>query len=95
MTALGAVPAGAPQRATQNIKITDRKPRNGCAPGGTGRFGKCRTGGRGHLARPERVAEWLEDVAETGDLMAAFNIGVRLAQGVGLDQDEQHAAQWR
>jgi TPR repeat protein len=40
------------------------------------------------------VHEWFEQAAEAGDLIAAFNFAVCLAQGVGVPQDEARAAIW-
>jgi uncharacterized protein len=40
------------------------------------------------------VAKWFEDAAQSGDLVAAFNVGVCLARGVGVERDEEQAAHW-
>ena len=41
-----------------------------------------------------RTREWFEQAADNGDLIAAFNFGVCLAEGVGIERDERRAAQW-
>ncbi len=39
-----------------------------------------------------RTREWFEQAAAAGDLVAAFNFGVCLAEGVGVERDERKAA---
>ncbi len=49
------------------------------------------------LAEPDdqlKTREWFEQAAEAGDLIAAFNYGICLAEGVGVERDERRAAQW-
>ena len=41
-----------------------------------------------------RTREWFEQAAASGDLVAAFNFGVCLAEGVGVDRDDRKAAEW-
>ena len=41
-----------------------------------------------------RTREWFEEAAASGDLVAAFNYGVCLAQGVGVERDDRRAAEW-
>ena len=41
-----------------------------------------------------RTREWFEDAASKGDLVAAFNFGVCLAEGVGVERDLTRAAEW-
>ena len=43
---------------------------------------------------PAKIAGWFKQAAASGDLVAAFNLGICLTKGVGVDQDEQQAAQW-
>ena len=50
--------------------------------------------GVGGPERPIRVREWFEEPAEAGDLVAAFNLGVCLAEGVGVERDLPAAAGW-
>jgi hypothetical protein len=40
------------------------------------------------------VPGWFEQAADGGDLVAAFNFAVCLAEGVGVERDERQAAQW-
>ena len=40
------------------------------------------------------IAGWFEATASSGDLVAAFNLGLCFAQGVGVRKDEEQAAQW-
>src|SRR2546430_9833055 len=37
---------------------------------------------------------WFAQAAASGDLVAAFNLGLCLARGVGVGRDEQQAVQW-
>lgn len=46
------------------------------------------------LTRPPPVHEWFEQAAEEGDLIGAYNYGVCLARGVGVEQDDAKAAFW-
>ena len=41
-----------------------------------------------------RTREWFEESARSGDLVAAFNFGVCLAEGVGVERDDRSAAEW-
>ena len=41
-----------------------------------------------------RTREWFEQAAASGDLVAAFNFGVCLAEGVGVERDDRKAAEW-
>ena len=41
-----------------------------------------------------RTRSWFEQAAESGDLIAAFNFGVCLAEGVGIERDDRKAAEW-
>ena len=41
-----------------------------------------------------RTREWFEHAAASGDLVAAFNFGVCLAEGVGVERDDRKAAEW-
>lgn len=41
-----------------------------------------------------RVRQWYEVVAKSGDLVAAFTLGLFLAAGVGVERDERQAAFW-
>ena len=41
-----------------------------------------------------RTREWFEQAAASGDLIAAFNFGVCLAEGVGIERDDRKAAEW-
>jgi TPR repeat protein len=45
---------------------------------------------------PERlnVRDWFEQAANGGDLVAAFNFAICLAEGVNVDRDERQAAVW-
>ena len=51
---------------------------------------------RGHGDEQDsiRTREWFEQAAESGDLIAAFNFGVCLAEGVGIERDDRKAAEW-
>jgi TPR repeat protein len=40
------------------------------------------------------IAGWFEEAAASGDLIAAFNLGVCLVKGVGVERDEEQAAAW-
>src|SRR5258706_11341379 len=40
------------------------------------------------------VADWFRQTAAGGNLVAAFNLGVCLLKGIGVDRDEQQAAVW-
>ena len=44
--------------------------------------------------RTVRTREWFEKAAASGDLIAAFNFGVCLAEGVGIERDDRKAAEW-
>ena len=46
------------------------------------------------LTPPPPVHEWFEQAAEAGDLIGAYNYGVCLARGVGVEKDEARAAFW-
>jgi TPR repeat protein len=37
---------------------------------------------------------WLEQAAQSGDAVAAFNYGLCLAEGAGVERDDRQAAQW-
>ena len=50
--------------------------------------------GAGAADDPAKIAGWFEQAAASGDLVAAFNLGICLTKGVGVEQDEQQAAQW-
>jgi TPR repeat protein len=41
-----------------------------------------------------RTRTWFEQAAASGDLIAAFNFGVCLAEGVGIERDDRKAAEW-
>jgi hypothetical protein len=41
-----------------------------------------------------RVQQWYEAVAESGNLVAAFTLGMFFAAGVGMEPDEKQAAFW-
>ena len=41
-----------------------------------------------------QTREWFEQAAASGDLVAAFNFGVCLAEGVGVERDDRKATQW-
>ena len=41
-----------------------------------------------------RTREWFEQAAGSGDMVAAFNFGVCLAEGVGIERDDRRAAMW-
>ena len=45
-------------------------------------------------AIPIRIREWFEQAATAGDLVAAYNYGICLAEGVGVDRDDAQAAHW-
>ena len=51
---------------------------------------------RGQAATEDavRTREWFEQAAASGDLVAAFNFGVCLAEGVGVERDDRKAAEW-
>lgn len=40
------------------------------------------------------VRDWFEQAADGGDLIAAFNFAICLAEGVGVERDEGRAMQW-
>ena len=40
------------------------------------------------------VAHWFEQAAASGDLVAAFNLGLCLDKGVGVEPDAQQAVHW-
>jgi len=40
------------------------------------------------------VARWFAEAAAGGDLAAAFNLGICLDRGLGVERDEQQAAHW-
>lgn len=42
----------------------------------------------------EAVPGWFRDAAQGGDFVAAFNLGLCFAKGVGVQQDDRKAAQW-
>jgi TPR repeat protein len=50
--------------------------------------------GGGEADDPTNVARWFADSALAGDLVGAFNIGMCLAKGVGVERDDQEAARW-
>src|SRR6185369_4196655 len=50
--------------------------------------------GVGHPEDLAKARQWLEQAATSGDLVAAFNFGVCLAEGVGMERDERLAAEW-
>ena len=50
--------------------------------------------GAGQAEDRVRTREWFEESARSGDLVAAFNFGVCLAEGVGVERDERQAAEW-
>jgi len=47
---------------------------------------------RAHEA--DAVPGWFEGAAQDGDFVAAFNLGLCFAKGVGVPQDDRKAAQW-
>ncbi|MGX7874098.1 tetratricopeptide repeat protein [Mesorhizobium sp. ORM6] len=51
-------------------------------------------GGAGDTNDGASVAGWFEAAASSGDLIAAFNLGLCFAKGVGVRQDEGQAAHW-
>src|ERR1700737_3887855 len=50
--------------------------------------------GAGSAEDRGRVAHWFEQAAASGDLVAAFNLGLCLDKGVGVGPDAQQAAHW-
>src|SRR5262249_18302660 len=40
------------------------------------------------------VRGWFEQAADAGDLIAAFNFAICLAEGIGVARDERRAAAW-
>ena len=50
--------------------------------------------GAGDAAVKIRVRQWYEAVATSGDLVAAFTLGLFLAAGIGAEPDETQAAFW-
>jgi uncharacterized protein len=50
--------------------------------------------GAGKPEDPGRIVGWFKQAAAEGDLIAAYNLGVCLVKGLGVDQDEQQAAHW-
>jgi TPR repeat protein len=46
------------------------------------------------MGEPPPVHKWFEIAAEQGDLVAAFNYAVCLAEGVGVPRDDVRAAFW-
>ena len=48
--------------------------------------------GAGEREDPVRIAAWFEQAAASGDLVAAFNLGLCLTKGVGVERNEKHAA---
>ena len=45
-------------------------------------------------AQTLETRQWFEHAANAGDLVAAFNFAVSLAQGVGVERDERRAMAW-
>jgi len=41
-----------------------------------------------------KIASWFATAAESGEWIAAFNMGVDLAKGVGVERDDKTAAIW-
>ena len=41
-----------------------------------------------------RTRQWFEEAALAGDLTAAFNYGICLAEGVGVERNDAQAAEW-
>ena len=54
----------------------------------------CCCAGEGGTEDAIRTREWFEQAAASGDLVAAFNFGVCLAEGVGVERDDRKAAEW-
>jgi TPR repeat protein len=50
--------------------------------------------GGGGAEDSAKVARWFAHSAVAGDLVGAFNIGMCLAKGVGVDRNDQEAARW-
>ena len=50
--------------------------------------------GAGSSEDSARVAHWFEQAAASGDLVAAFNLGLCLDKGIGVEPDAQQAAHW-
>jgi TPR repeat protein len=49
------------------------------------------------MGQPEdgtKSRQWFEDAAGSGDLVGAFNFGICLAEGVGIERDDRRAAMW-
>ena len=43
----------------------------------------------GHLEDLAKARNWLEQAAASGNLVAAFNYGLCLAEGAGVERDER------
>ena len=86
----GAGVAARPEEAARWFRVSARGGRSR----GAGRSRQSRAARRGGDRGPVRTREWFEQAAASGDLVAAFNFGVCLAEGVGVERDDRQAAQW-
>jgi hypothetical protein len=48
--------------------------------------------GGGEEEDKTKIASWFSAAAESGDLIAAFNMGIAFSKGVGVERDEKSAA---
>ena len=46
------------------------------------------TRGAGEPEDKAKIAGWFAEAAKSGDLIAAFNVGLCLAKGVGVERDD-------
>lgn len=68
--------------------------RRGGRPGRAGGFANLVLEGAASPEDPVKIAGWFKQAAAAADLVAAFNLGVCLVNGIGVDRDELQAAQW-
>ena len=84
--------AGVPRDAGGSGALVPRLGRGRRSDGARWISPTCCCAAQGGTEDAIRTREWFEQAAASGDLVAAFNFGVCLAEGVGVERDDRKAA---